>query len=427
MKIKFSLLIGFILVAVILTDTFGSLLDESRKSIGGSTYIVSVLHYLSLFIMIFIVTKTPKNSDTPSSIKTIYSLWLFVNVLSLINGLFFAKDYWDWKFIFLNSISFSLISLAFFIGNNLYLVKISFNFVLKIFFPFGFLFIPLALTNNEQLYSRLMIPVSLFMLFIPYLKFKWKILILIVAVISPLMALGYRTNLIKIGFSLFFLAIYYCRILFKPFLLIKFLHIILFALPFIFLTLGILGKFNFFAELKNSNKSQYSTIKNGEEADIFQDTRTFLYEEVFLSLNNSGHFIFGEGAAGKYKSRYFTDNNNKGLRNGSEVGILNILLYDGIIGVLVYFLLLFTVSYIAIAKSNNYLSKLLGLFIASRFFISFIEEFTQYDLNFYFFWLAIGLVSSNQFRAMSDKELKKYFVFDTIKIRSSSYLPQPKA
>lgn len=422
MKIKFSLLIGFILVAVILTDAFGLLLIVNKISIGGSTYISSVFNYLSLFILIYIAVKTPKNLDTPLSIKTIYLLWLFINVFSLINGLFLAKDYWDWKFIFLISISFSLISLTFFIGNSQYLAKISFNFVLKFLFPFGFLFIPLALTINEQLYSRLMIPVSLFMLFIPYLKFKWKVLIVIVAVTSILMALGFRTNLIKIGFSLMFLIIYYCRNFFKPFLLLKFLHITFFVLPLILLSLGILGKFNFFSELQSNNKSSYTTIKNGEASDLFVDTRTFLYEEIFLSLNNSGHFIFGEGAAGKYKSQFFTE--NYGWRNGSEVGILNILLYDGIVGVIIYFLLLFSVSYVAIAKSNNYLSKFLGLFIASRFLISFIEEFTQYDLNFYFFWLAIGLVSSNQFRAMSDKQLKKYFVFDTIKIRSSPYLLQ---
>ncbi|MNU07373.1 hypothetical protein D3C72_2529360 [compost metagenome] len=40
---------------------------------------------------------------------------------------------------------------------------------------------------------------------------------------------------------------------------------------------------------------------------------------------------------------------------------------------------------------------------------SFVEEFTQYDMNFYFFWLAIGLASSNEFRSMNDNELKNWF------------------
>ena len=417
------MLIEFILVAVILTDAFGLLLNVGQLSVAGSTYIASTFNYISLFILIYIAVKTPKNSDTPLSIKTIYLLWLFINVFSLINGLFLAKDYWDWKFIFLNSISFSLISLVFFIGNSQYLAKISFNFVLKILFPFGFFLIPLTLVTNEQLYSRLMISVSMFMLFIPYLKFKWKLLIIIVTITSILMAFSFRTNLIKISFSLIFLGIYYCRFLFKPFLVIKFLRITFFVLPLILLSLGILEKFNFFSELQSNNKSGYTAIKNGQESDLFGDTRTFIYKEIFLSLSNSGHFVFGEGAAGKYKSQFFTDND--GWRGGSEVGILNILLYDGIVGVLIYFLLLFRVSFIAIYKSNNYLSKMLGLFIASRFLLSFIEEFTQYDINFYFFWIAIGLVSSTQFRAMSDQQLKTYFLFDgTKKSSRTPYLLQ---
>ena len=68
---------------------------------------------------------------------------------------------------------------------------------------------------------------------------------------------------------------------------------------------------------------------------------------------------------------------------------------------------------------------MLGLFIASRFLLSFIEEFTQYDINFYFFWIAIGLVSSTQFRAMSDQQLKTYFLFDgTKKSSRTPYLLQ---
>jgi hypothetical protein len=51
---------------------------------------------------------------------------------------------------------------------------------------------------------------------------------------------------------------------------------------------------------------------------------------------------------------------------------------------------------------------MLGLYISFRWLLSFIEEFTHYDLNFYFFWLAIGLVSSTGFRDMSDNEIKKF-------------------
>ena len=424
-QMKYSQLIYFTLFAVIIMDIFRWLSYGGNLDIDSSTYIATIFNYLSIAIFIGIGYENGfGNKSTPKLIQTLFKLWLFINLISLVIGFFTAKDYWDWKFIFLSSISFSLISLAFFVGNNLYLAKISFGFVLKILFPFGFLLIPISLLVADQMYSRIMIPVSLFMLFIPFVKFKWGILIVLVAFTSMFMSFGFRTNLIKTGLSLLFLLIYYRRNIFSVAIL-KVLQISLFIIPIVLVVLAALGNYNFFADLEKNNKSELKTTKNGQETNLLGDTRTFLYQEVLLSLANSGNYILGEGAAGKYQSKYFDYFGDNRGRYGSEVGILNILLYDGIVGVVIYFLLLFSVSYIAIARSNNYLSKMLGLFIASRFLLSFIEEFTQYDINFYFFWIAIGLVSSTQFRAMSDQQLKTYFLFDgTKKSSRTPYLLQ---
>jgi hypothetical protein len=101
--------------------------------------------------------------------------------------------------------------------------------------------------------------------------------------------------------------------------------------------------------------------------------------------------------------------NGRNIRYGCEVGILNTLLMNGIVGIVIYFLLLSVVSFTAINKSNNMLAKMLGLFITFRWTYSFVEEFTNYDLNFYFFWIAVGFVSSESFRNMTDEEIIDYF------------------
>jgi hypothetical protein len=54
---------------------------------------------------------------------------------------------------------------------------------------------------------------------------------------------------------------------------------------------------------------------------------------------------------------------------------------------------------------------MLGLVIASRWMLSFIEEYTQYDLNFFFFWLIMGLVSTAAFRKLNDEEVQNFFKF----------------
>ena len=96
-------------------------------------------------------------------------------------------------------------------------------------------------------------------------------------------------------------------------------------------------------------------------------------------------------------------------RYGAEVGFLNILLYSGIIGVILYLLMLLTASYYAIFHSNNFLSKMLGLLLAGRWITFFIEEFTNFDLNNVFIWIIIGMVSCIEFRALSDDDLKLFF------------------
>ena len=121
--------------------------------------------------------------------------------------------------------------------------------------------------------------------------------------------------------------------------------------------------------------------------------------------------MFGSGASGKYSTIRFENAGGgiNGLRYRCEVHFLNIFLYFGLVGVISYTLLLFIVCYHGIYNSNNILAKMLSLLIASRFLLSFIEEFTQYDMNFFFFWLIVGLVSSKQFRSMSDQQVKSFF------------------
>ncbi|MDP4206420.1 MAG: hypothetical protein Q8859_10545, partial [Bacteroidota bacterium] len=347
--------------------------------------------------------------DVSESIINFYRFWLFWNIFGFIYGLFVAKDYFDWKFLFLSSFSFSLIPLAFFFGKNIPIALNIFRFVLKYLFPFGFLLIPLTFITNEELYSRIMIPVSLFILFIPYLKTKWKILIVLVMLISILMVIDFRTNIIKIGVSLGLLSLYYFKDFIRQYWL-RAIHILMFITPLTLFTIGIWGNYDIFANL--AEKENYTiTDDKGTDENLFSDTRSFLYSEVLSTLKGNGNWFIGESSAGSYHTDWFYDEggaiNDK--RYESEVGILNILLRNGIVGVIIYSLLLFTVSYIAINRSNNQLAKILGLYIAFHWALSFIEEYTQYDLNFYFLWLVIGLVSTSSFRSINDRAIS-YFL-----------------
>ena len=187
--------------------------------------------------------------------------------------------------------------------------------------------------------------------------------------------------------------------------------LVCFIIPPIFLVLGITNQYNIFKPTDDIDKYAIA-YDNGMESNLATDTRTFLYQEVFSSMQENHSFIFGEGAAAKYKTEYFDDmgaQNN--ARYGAEVGFLNTLLYSGVIGILSYALVLFSAVYYGVARSNNFFCKMLALFLAFRWIVFFIEDFTVYDSNYYFLWLSAGLCLSKEFRALTDADIKQYFTF----------------
>ena len=409
---KYSKLIVFIFVGLFIIEAFGVLGNSGLLNIANATYISAFIKYISIIIIISIAFKVKSKNDIPKTIRTWVFIWLTWNLFEIIRAVFLAANYWDWKFLFLQSIPFSLVVLVFYIGKNPHYVKLILKFSLRYALPLGFFIIPFALGTQKQLYARLMIFVSVLMLFIPYLKNKWKILIIIVAIASIVVTPLFRTNLIKITFSVLILGVFYfSRIIGDK--TIKKIHLLIFLLPVLLLILGALGKFNFFKDIsQNQDYAFYSgTVGVGQsrEKSVNADTRTFLFVEVLATMEKKNSWIIGQSAVGKYHTNFFNYMPIPGERSGTEVGILNILLYDGLIGVFIYSLLLFIVSRTAICQSNNRLTKMLGLLIASRWMTSFIAEFTKFDLNFFFFWLMIGLVSTSYFRNLSDNDIKEFF------------------
>lgn len=421
---KYKKYLFFTFIAVIFID-ISRYLSWSGYKLNGefTTYISTFLIYLSAFILVILFLKSHWQKETPSSIQKILFSWFIINIVNVIRGFFLAEGYWDYKFLFLSGISYSIIALLFIVGNNLGSAKIIFKYSFKFLFPLGFLLIPLTFIFNEELYARIMIPITLFILFIPYLNTKYKALIFIVILVSTATALGFRSNFIKILFSLLLLLFYYIKI--NKFF-IQIFNYSLYLIPIILIILALTGTFNVFEGISKDKKYEFEIKKDGNELTN-SDTRTFLYVEVLNDINNKGNFLIGSGSTGGYQSKWFYDLGGamKGKRYNCEVGILNILMRFGLIGVFIYLLLLFKVSYVAINHSSNYLAKMLGLFISFRFFYSFIEEYTQYDLNFYFFWLAIGLVSNNKFRSLNDEQIKKYLFNYDYKYRNTFNLSQP--
>jgi len=377
---------------------------------NGSTNIVALLNLLTSLGLLTLCYKSQLKNKMPYYAWLAFHAFMAWNIFQFTRGVFNAQDYWDWKVLLL-SYSFSiLIPLTIVIGLNYELNIKLFRFILRIVFVFGIGIIPLTLTIDSHLFARIVIGVSLFVLFIPWLPYKWKFLVLIVALISLLMDVSYRINAIKIIFSFMLFLVYFNR----RFISQKILNLsvgIMFMLPLILFALGVSGQYNIFQGNAVDISVSTGNEGSGKIANLSTDTRTFLFQEVFYSmLKKNSSFIIGEGGGSAYESPWFAafDLNGHG-RYGTEVGFINAVLYSGAIGVFLYMLMLALATYYAINKSNNYLCKLLGLWVAFHWVIFFIEDITLMTMNFYFIWLAIGLCLSNQYRALSDSDISDLF------------------
>lgn len=414
---------------LIATSFFSLLLSDAIYYISVSmrlpvdaTYVIVACRLISLFCLLWFNHKLKWKNEMPVWVSRFFTWMILWNIIAIVRGIFNADDYWDWKYLFLNASFTMLIPYAMIIG---ILFKYSDDLFITIvtrLFVFGYLILPLTLKIDleRELFPRSMITVSFFLITIPYIRPKWRIVITCAAVASVVLAYDFRTNVMRIIFSLLLVLLYYCRKYITA-VMLKLGCIILLTLPAIFLFLGVTGQYNIFKPTDNIDKYAVSYGNGGNESNLAIDTRTFLYQEVFASMLANNSLLLGEGAIGKYKTEYFDESvdQNRG-RYGAEVGFLNTLLYTGIVGVVLYALVLFAAIYYGLGGSNNFFCKMLALFLAFRWVVFFIEDIVQYDMNYYFLWMSIGLCLSKDFRMLSDADIAGYFNFSKRKNKATT-------
>jgi hypothetical protein len=402
-KILKLILLSFIVIS------FTDVIDQAQYIDGflflsNLTYVFGVTKYGSLFLLLYVLVIYSRwLLLIPRPAKYIFLCWSIFCLASIIRGFVNAEDYWDWKFLILENILRYSVHYAI-IAGILFIPIISIkDFVNKWVFGFAFVLIFISMGKFDILFCYLVLPITLFIFFIPYSSNKIKMLYIIIALLSAVVAIEFRSNFLRLVVGSLIVLLYYSnfyksvlfKIAFKP------VYIFLFSVPIILLYLGISGTFNIFSDLITTEvlSANIDGAKN-----LAADSRTFLYLEVFRSLINEDAFLFGLGASGSYESysfSYLVDNR----RYATETGFLNVLLNMGVLGVILYCGVFLVASYYAIFKSNNSLSKMIGLFVVFRWMLFFVEDMTGYSVNMYFLWITIGMCYSKTFRDLTDKNL----------------------
>lgn len=251
--------------------------------------------------------------------------------------------------------------------------------------------------------AHILYPISMFLLLVPYMNKKWKMILIVIALYSIFHDISVRANILLLGFSFILLILFACSKRHYSIRLKKTIWVGCLTLPIIFLFLGISGRYNIFTELMSSPIQ----ISGGtKDRSYFVDSRTIVYVDVFNSIDNTESLIFGKSPVSKIKTHMaLRDSSYREGRNSTESGFLNILYFYGIIGVICFWCLVAYSSYKAIFCSNNKLAILLGLFVSFKFLFFFIEE-PSFSMVTYF---AIGLCLNPAFREMVDENIKESF------------------
>lgn len=248
---------------------------------------------------------------------------------------------------------------------------------------------------------------NVFLLFIPFVSKKWRRRIILAALVVALLDVDRRSILACTFFSLG-LGMFANIVLHKIVKTVFYWALIL--VPIILFALGITGTFNIFQYMEDS----YSYRARGGERDMFVDSRTAIYEDVFTELSEKDAIVWGLGGNGKtrtslteLKDANYAEKYKYG-RPGTESGMLNYIQYGGLIGFLVYGLLLIVGSFRAVFKSNNQLMALIGLFVAFKFLFSFLEDRIGFQPASFYLFLTIGMCYNVRLREMDDDEMTDY-------------------
>jgi hypothetical protein len=380
-----------------------------------------------LILVVFFLAKYSffdKKNQQNLRIVWIYLIW---NIICIIRGMLIAEIYWDWKGLITNAMAL-LLPIVAYSATNRKVIQYMLSYYIRYVLP---LFVIFALILRADAYGFYLIPMSFLLLFFPVMTMRQKILMLAVTFVVITADLGARSNVIKFGIPVLILGFYYLRSMLTMKIL-ETARLLLFIIPIMLFLLGVSDIFNVF-KMDEYVKGDYTTVGTDEfgnrvEINVTTDTRTFIYTEVLQSAIKNNYWLFGRTPARGNDSEIFGERayelTRRSERLANEIGLANVFTWTGIVGVILYSLIFYRASYLAVNRSANIYIKLVGIYVAFRWLYSWVEDVNNFTLNYFMLWVMMGLCYSSTFRNMTDKEIAVWVrgIFDVRYIRLHNYL-----
>lgn len=183
----------------------------------------------------------------------------------------------------------------------------------------------------------------------------------------------------------------------------------LMLLPVFFLSLFLYSGFN----VLDMDSYVHDDIESSSAGRMTDDTRSFLFEEAYISAVSNNYLLLGRTPYYGYDSYWVTQREGEGLevqgvaQRTSEVFIVNMLTWTGLFGCFMFFLLYYAIGINTLSKTKNNLLSVLCLYIATFWIISWISHnmFTP-SLDYMILYIVIALCLNPIYREMSNRQMR---------------------
>ena len=275
-------------------------------------------------------------------------------------------------------------------------------------------------------YAHLLAPAYFLILFYKELPKKYRRYVWIILAMVIYGGLSARSNVLRFAIVVLLSYLFIVKQIFRN--LKRFSWSFFAILPIVLLLLGTLGIYNPFKALSNNANLNINFAEAQDKTGTViqkanEDTRTFIYEGVLATSLKNDSWLIGRTFVRGYEVdqlfgvvdyQIIFVSTGRMESTSCEVGILNPFTWMGLIGLLLYSLMILAPSWYGVFRGRNKYVQCIGIILAFRFMFSFIEEMQTFGWNTITLWLMVAMCISPKFLKMNNNEMK-IWIYSTFK------------
>ena len=372
----------------------------------------------------YLIYKNRKEANIIPDYKKIMNLYLLYVIFTFIRG-FWAIEFWtdDTRSLVNGTLLMLMPMIIWYFSNPDKFSQLLSFWSKKWIIPS---IIIMLLFFVKEGYAHLLAPAYFLILFYKELPKKYRRYVWITLAMVIYGGLSARSNVLRFAIVVLLSYLFIVKQIFRNLKRISWSFFVI--LPIVLLLLGTVGIYNPFKALSNNENLNINFAEAQDKTGTViqkanEDTRTFIYEGVLATSLKNDSWLTGRTFVRGYEVdqlfgveayQIIFERTGRMERISCEVGILNPFTWMGLIGLLLYSLMILAPSWYGVFRGRNKYVQCIGIILAFRFMFSFIEEMQTFGWNTITLWLMAAMCISPKFLKMSNDEMK-IWIYSTFK------------